>query len=65
MIKVLRKLLKYLNKREQKKKRLAYVQANLTRYMPLQSYKKYKLSTKKLDKINKMFLIKLERLGIW
>ena len=60
MIKILRKLLKYLNEREQKKKRIAYVQGNFKNYMPLKSYKQLKLETKKLDKINEKFLKKLE-----
>ena len=63
MIKILRKLLKYLNEREQKKKRIAYVQGNFKNYMPLKSYKQLKLETRKLDKINEKFLKKLE--GIW
>jgi len=46
MIKLLRKILRYLVKRKERKERIAYVEANPHKWMPKYLYDKYQLMEK-------------------
>ena len=58
MIKLLRKVLRYLVKRKKRKERMAYIEANPHKWMPKYLYDKYQLMEKEFSitdkKMNKI-----------